>query len=162
MAGSLIEDARTRARPTMDELAARAHTSRPTLSAYEHGRKSPRLDTAERIIGSAGFTLTLEPTRSYRTIRTRHRRPASVPERLPRLPVANAARHGGAPAPPRLVVTGPHGRPPRTGASAPAAMRWCCEKARRPTSTPTSTVRCSWTCGTTSSYPPTSGERGET
>jgi transcriptional regulator with XRE-family HTH domain len=90
MAGSLIEDARTRARLTMDELATRAHTSRPTLSAYEHGRKSPRLDTAERIIGSAGFTLTLEPTRSYRTIRTRHRRPASVPERLPRLPVANA------------------------------------------------------------------------
>lgn len=90
MAGSLIQDARTRAQLTMDELATRARTSRPTLSAYEHGRKSPRLDTAERIIDSAGFVLRLDPKRTYRTIRTRHRRPASVPDRLPRLPVHEA------------------------------------------------------------------------
>ncbi|WP_354005552.1 helix-turn-helix transcriptional regulator [Rhodococcus antarcticus] len=33
---------------TQDQLARRAHTSRTTLSAYEHGRKAPALDTPAR------------------------------------------------------------------------------------------------------------------
>jgi ribosome-binding protein aMBF1 (putative translation factor) len=43
------------------ELAARAGTSRPTLSAYEHGRKSPTLASVERLDDSADFELTVEP-----------------------------------------------------------------------------------------------------
>lgn len=90
MGSTLIEMARTGAGMTKEELASRAGTSRPTLSAYEHGRKSPRLDTAERIIEEAGYTLTVEPKPTYRDIRTRHRRVASIPDRLPRLRVDRA------------------------------------------------------------------------
>lgn len=87
---TVIEDARQRAGLTKDELAQRAGTSRPTLSAYVHGRKSPRLDTAERIVREAGFELTLTPRLTWRTIKTRHHRVASVPDRLPRLDPADA------------------------------------------------------------------------
>ena len=44
-----------------EELASRAGTLRPTLLAYEHGRKSPTLVTVERLLDSAGFELTAEP-----------------------------------------------------------------------------------------------------
>lgn len=87
---TVIEDARQRAGLTKNELAQRAGTSRPTLSAYIHGRKSPRLDTAERIIREAGFELTVAPLLTWRTIQTRHHRIASVPNRLPRLDAADA------------------------------------------------------------------------
>lgn len=87
---TVIENARRRAGLTKDELAQRAGTSRPTLSAYVHGHKSPRLDTAERIIGEAGFELTIRPRITWRTIRTRHHRVASVPSRLPSLDPADA------------------------------------------------------------------------
>jgi transcriptional regulator with XRE-family HTH domain len=90
VARSLIEQARTAAGLTREELARRAGTSRPTLSAYEHGRKAPRLDTAERILGVAGFSLAVEPRVSYRDVLTRRHRLASVPDRLPRLPVEQA------------------------------------------------------------------------
>lgn len=88
--GTVIEDARQRAGLTKDELAQRAGTSRPTLSAYVHGRKSPRLDTTERILAEAGFALAITPRLTWRTIKTRHHRVASVPDRLPSLDPANA------------------------------------------------------------------------
>jgi len=50
MGSTLIETARTAAGMTKDELASLAGTSRPTLSAYEHGRKSPTLETAARAL----------------------------------------------------------------------------------------------------------------
>jgi transcriptional regulator with XRE-family HTH domain len=87
---SLLERARTEAGLTRQELARRAGTSRPTLSAYEHGHKSPRLDTVERILGEAGFALTVLPRVSYRQITSRRRRIAYVPDRLVRLPVEQA------------------------------------------------------------------------
>lgn len=87
---SLIENARQLAGLSKGELARRAGTSRPTLSAYAHGHKSPRLDTAERIINEAGFELRVTPRLTWRTIRTRHRRVASVPDRLPNLDPADA------------------------------------------------------------------------
>ena len=90
MLSTIIEDVRIRAGLTKDELAQRAGTSRPTLSAYVHGRKSPRLDTAERIVHEAGFALTITPRLTWRTIETRHRRVASVPDRLPSLDSADA------------------------------------------------------------------------
>ena len=54
--------ARHEARLSQSELAIRARTSRPTLSAYEHGRTSPTMETAARrqarprpaSLGSAG------------------------------------------------------------------------------------------------------------
>jgi hypothetical protein len=42
---SLLADARRVAGMSQDERARRAHTSRPTLSACEHGRKSPTLES---------------------------------------------------------------------------------------------------------------------
>jgi transcriptional regulator with XRE-family HTH domain len=87
---NLLERARIEAGLTRQELARRAGTSRPTLSAYEHGHKSPRLDTVERILDRAGFALTLVAQVSYRQIETRRHRIASVPDRLVRLPVERA------------------------------------------------------------------------
>jgi transcriptional regulator with XRE-family HTH domain len=91
MAGrDLLERARTEAGLTRQELARRAGTSRPTLSAYEHGHKSPRLDTVERILEEAGFDLTVEPRVVFREITTRRHRVASIPDRLWRLPLEQA------------------------------------------------------------------------
>lgn len=39
-------------------LAERAGTSYSTLSAYENGQKSPRLETLERVLRAAGASLT--------------------------------------------------------------------------------------------------------
>jgi transcriptional regulator with XRE-family HTH domain len=62
-AGNLIKIARMEAGLSQRELAARTATSQATLSAYETGRKSPSLDTLERIVLGAGFDvrITLEP-----------------------------------------------------------------------------------------------------
>ncbi|MGH3566862.1 MAG: helix-turn-helix transcriptional regulator [Pseudonocardia sp.] len=54
----MLAQARQRAGISQDELAKRAGTSRPTLSAYEHGHRSPTLRTASRILAAAGFELT--------------------------------------------------------------------------------------------------------
>ncbi|WP_328612174.1 helix-turn-helix transcriptional regulator [Amycolatopsis sp. NBC_00345] len=53
----LLIEARHAAELSRQELAARARTSRPTLSAYEHGRKSPTLDTTARLPAETGFEL---------------------------------------------------------------------------------------------------------
>lgn len=49
---------RHRAGLTVSELAARAGTSRAAISAYESGQRSPTVDTAERLLGILGATLT--------------------------------------------------------------------------------------------------------
>jgi transcriptional regulator with XRE-family HTH domain len=90
MSGALLEQVRHAAGLTQDDLAVRVGTSRTTLSAYEHGRKSPTLATVERIVAGAGFTLCVEPLVSFREMRTRRGRPFFVPDRLWRLPVAAA------------------------------------------------------------------------
>jgi len=41
--GRMLADARRAAGLSQDELADRAGTSRPTLSSYEHGHRSPTL-----------------------------------------------------------------------------------------------------------------------
>ena len=71
-------------------LAAAAGTSRPTLSAYEHGRKSPTLDTASRILGEAGFELALVPLVEFVEIVVERGRSIWVPTELPRLLVEDA------------------------------------------------------------------------
>jgi DNA-binding XRE family transcriptional regulator len=54
---SLLANARRVAGMSQDERARRAHTSRPTLSACEHGRKSPTLETAARLLAEVPIPL---------------------------------------------------------------------------------------------------------
>lgn len=58
---TLIRSARHRAGMTQAELAARAHTSAPTISAYEHGTKQPRADVLLRLLRAAGVEPALVP-----------------------------------------------------------------------------------------------------
>jgi transcriptional regulator with XRE-family HTH domain len=60
-AGDLIRDARKRAGLTQAELADRSGTSQATISAYEHGAKTPTPATLERVLGAAGMRLTAVP-----------------------------------------------------------------------------------------------------
>ena len=62
-ASTLLQRARTRAGLSLRELARRAGTSHATLSAYEHGRKIPTVETLDRILRAAGFVagIDLEP-----------------------------------------------------------------------------------------------------
>lgn len=66
----LLRIVRQRAGLTLRELAERAGTSDATLSAYETGRVTPRVDTLTRIVAAAGFRLGPEltpvPTRDPR------------------------------------------------------------------------------------------------
>ena len=87
MAQNILEAARHRAGLTQLELSSRAATSRPTLSAYESGRKSPTLDTAERILRVAGFAISIDHIPRFRKVRSRHGRPFYVAEALWRLPL---------------------------------------------------------------------------
>lgn len=82
--------ARRAAGLNQDELARRAGTSRPTLSAYEHGRKSPTLETAARLLGEAGFELDIRPRVSFVEQVTARGRVIVVPTPLPRLPIQEA------------------------------------------------------------------------
>jgi len=89
--GGLLERARHDAGMSQTELARRAGTSRPTLSAYEHGRKSPTVDTAARVLAVAGFELEAVPVVRFVEQQVLPRgRSVWVPDRLPRLGVAAA------------------------------------------------------------------------
>lgn len=85
----MLKAARRSAGLSQDELARRARTSRPTLSAYEHGRKSPTMETAARLLAEAGYELDATPHVDFTTYETR-RRTRYVPAQLPRLPLAKA------------------------------------------------------------------------
>jgi transcriptional regulator with XRE-family HTH domain len=103
--GQLIARARREAGLTGAELARRAHTSRPTLAAYEHGAKSPTLATAQRLLAAAGYQLDITPLPRFRVAADDRGRPFTVPDRLPRLPVAQALARVRLPA--HLDRTGP-------------------------------------------------------
>ncbi|NDF83375.1 MAG: helix-turn-helix domain-containing protein [Actinobacteria bacterium] len=90
MAENILETARRKAGLTQLELSLRAATSRPTLSAYESGRKSPTLDTAERILRVAGFALALDRVPEFRKVRTGRGRPFYVADSLWRLPLEDS------------------------------------------------------------------------
>lgn len=87
---NLLNEARQAAGLSQTAFAKRARTSRPTLSAYEHGRKSPTLKTAARIVGEAGFDLALEPRIEFVESAVERGRPIIVPTRLPRLNLDDA------------------------------------------------------------------------
>ncbi len=86
----LLAQARAAAGLSQAALADAAGTSRPTLSSYEHGRKSPTLETASRILGEAGFEFVLAPKVDFVEVTTVRGRPITVPSALPRLPVEDA------------------------------------------------------------------------
>lgn len=86
----LLVQAREAADLSQAALAEAAGTSRSTLSAYEHGRKSPTLGTASRIVAEAGFDLTLAPKVEFIALASDRGRPILVPTALPRLPVKDA------------------------------------------------------------------------
>lgn len=86
----LLLQARKDAGLSQAALAKVAGTSRPTLSAYEQGRKSPTLDTAVRIIGQAGFEFALAPKIEFHEVAVERGRPIPVPNALPRLPLERA------------------------------------------------------------------------
>ena len=82
----MLRDARRRAGLTLDELARRAGTSGATLSAYEHGRKTPITSVFERILDAAGFRLTVEPKITFHEVPAYRGRTVVVPDRLPHNP----------------------------------------------------------------------------
>lgn len=87
---NVLEQAREAAGLSQAVLAERAGTSRPTLSAYERGRKSPTLETVQRILGAAGFDLAISPRVEFRDLTAGRGRPIVVPNVLPRLPLEEA------------------------------------------------------------------------
>lgn len=86
----LLVKARLAAGLGQEELAQRASTSRPTLSSYEHGHRSPSLRTAGRILAAAGFALSTEPVITFTDFPVGRGRTAAVPSSLPRLQPALA------------------------------------------------------------------------
>jgi transcriptional regulator with XRE-family HTH domain len=87
---NLIRQARAAAALSQAVLALRSGTSRPTLSAYERGRKAPTLGTAQRILGHAGFDLVLSPKVEFHEVAIGRGRSIQVPKALPQLPLNQA------------------------------------------------------------------------
>ncbi len=86
----LLERARVAAGLSQDELARRAGTSRPTLSAYENGHKSPTLATVARLLVQAGFEFVSQRRVTFSEQPTSRGQSIWVPDRLPRLDVVQA------------------------------------------------------------------------
>lgn len=87
---TLLTQARQAAGLTQAAVAAAAGTARPNLSAYEHGRISPTLAVASRILNAAGYELSIAPKVEFREVATYRGLPVEVPNVLPRLPVEKA------------------------------------------------------------------------
>ncbi len=58
----MLRTARRRSGLTQSQLAGRAHTSAPTISAYEHGTRHPRADVLLRLLAAAGLEPVLTPS----------------------------------------------------------------------------------------------------
>jgi len=86
----LLADARRASGLTQSEVARRAGTSRPTVSAYEHGHRNPTLDTVERLLAANGQALSLTPVLVFEQRSDRRGKPFFVPDQLPRLSLADA------------------------------------------------------------------------
>lgn len=90
MSAELLERVRQQAGLSQKELATRAGTSRTTISAYEHGRKSPTLATASRLLEQVGYELAADPKVTFTAVQGRHGRPILVADRLWRLSIEDA------------------------------------------------------------------------
>jgi transcriptional regulator with XRE-family HTH domain len=62
-AATIIRTVRRRQGLTQAELAQRAGTSQPVISAYEHGRRDPSYETLRRLVEAAGERLRVEAVR---------------------------------------------------------------------------------------------------
>ncbi len=60
---TLLKGVRRRQGLTQAELAHRAGTSQPVISAYEHGRRDPTYETLRRLVEAGGERLQLGATR---------------------------------------------------------------------------------------------------
>ncbi|MGH8995424.1 MAG: helix-turn-helix transcriptional regulator [Acidimicrobiales bacterium] len=58
--GRLLQELRRRHGLTQAELAARAGTSQPVISAYEHGRRDPTLKTLGKLVEAGGERLFID------------------------------------------------------------------------------------------------------
>ncbi len=56
----VIRDVRRRRGLTQDQLARRAGTSQPVISAYEHGRRDPGYETLRKLVEAAGEQLRVD------------------------------------------------------------------------------------------------------
>ncbi len=86
----LLAEARRASGLSQAEVARRAGTSRPTVSAYEHGHRNPTLDTVERLLAVNGQQLTLTPVPQFEQRSDRRGKPFFVPDQLPRLSASTA------------------------------------------------------------------------
>lgn len=90
---ALIADARRASGLSQAEVARLAGTSRPNVSAFEHGRRSPTLDTLERLLAANGQRLVAVPVLNFEKHVDRRGKPFFVPNQLPQLsPSASLAR----------------------------------------------------------------------
>jgi transcriptional regulator with XRE-family HTH domain len=88
---ALLAAARRASGLSQAEVARRAGTSRPTVSAYEHGHRNPTLDTVERLLSVNGQQLALVPVLRFEQRSDRRGKPFFVPDQLPaRLPASEA------------------------------------------------------------------------
>ena len=58
--GGLLKAVRRRQGLSQAELARRAGTSQPVVSAYEHGRRDPTLGTLRRLVAAGGEELRID------------------------------------------------------------------------------------------------------
>ena len=79
----LLAEARRASGLSQAEVARRAGTSRPTVSAYEHGHRNPTLDTVERLLAVNGQRLALVPVPQFERRSDRRGKPFFVPDQLP-------------------------------------------------------------------------------
>jgi transcriptional regulator with XRE-family HTH domain len=87
---TLVAQARRASGLSQAEVARRAGTSRPTLSAYEGGSRNPTLDTLERVLAANRQHLVAVPDLVFTRHRDRRGKPFHVPDQLPRLPIEAA------------------------------------------------------------------------
>lgn len=87
---SMLLRARQAVGMTQQQVARRAQTSRTTLSAYEHGRKSPTVDTVVRLLDATGHELVAVRQVRFAERLTSRGRPFVVPDALWRLSLGQA------------------------------------------------------------------------
>lgn len=80
---ALLAEARRASGLSQAEVARRAGTSRPTVSAYEHGHRNPTLETVERLLAVNGQQLALVPVPRFERRADRRGKPFFVPDQLP-------------------------------------------------------------------------------
>lgn len=89
---NLIAAAREQVGITQEVWAKLSGTSRPTLSAYENGRKSPQLSTVERMFEVLSLELSITPKIKFQKIVGARGKTIHIPNQLPQLSAGQALR----------------------------------------------------------------------